>query len=283
VDDVGDPELEQEYRLRNEKVKLAVVTVTADSLRSQVNVPGRRRDHVLRRAQRRIQDSRKAQRSATCSSDLDAIPRQGGGATRPTSNALYNDGIEQYSTPEQLRASHILLKTDGKDDAAVEARRPRTSQTGEGGADFAALREEVFRRREPARKTAATSTTSAAAGWCPEFDAARLRDGTGPDQRSGKDQYGYHIIKLVEKKAGTVRPLAEVRDQIADQLAFQRAQIRPPTSRRKMQRRISKPADLDSQPPPTASRFQESGFFARDEPILGLGANTRRVSSARSS
>ena len=33
----------------------------------------------------------------------------------------YNDNIEQYTTPEQVRASHILLKTEGKDDAAVKA------------------------------------------------------------------------------------------------------------------------------------------------------------------
>jgi peptidyl-prolyl cis-trans isomerase D len=32
----------------------------------------------------------------------------------------YNDNIQQYSTPEQVRASHILLKTEGKDDAAVK-------------------------------------------------------------------------------------------------------------------------------------------------------------------
>src|SRR5262249_4370156 len=35
---VADKELEQEYRRRNDKVKLAVVTLTADSLRNQVSV-----------------------------------------------------------------------------------------------------------------------------------------------------------------------------------------------------------------------------------------------------
>jgi peptidyl-prolyl cis-trans isomerase D len=30
----------------------------------------------------------------------------------------YEDNQQQYSTPEQVRASHILLKTEGKDDAA---------------------------------------------------------------------------------------------------------------------------------------------------------------------
>ena len=35
----------------------------------------------------------------------------------------YNEQLGKYTTPEQIRASHILLATEGKDDAAV-ARRP---------------------------------------------------------------------------------------------------------------------------------------------------------------
>ena len=39
-----------------------------------------------------------------------------------------------------------------------------------------------------------------------------------------KTQYGYHIIKLADKKARHHRTLAEVRQQLTDQLAFERAQ-----------------------------------------------------------
>ena len=34
--------------------------------------------------------------------------------------ARYRDNAATYSTPEQVRASHILLKTEGKDDATVK-------------------------------------------------------------------------------------------------------------------------------------------------------------------
>ena len=34
----------------------------------------------------------------------------------------YNDNIEMYSTPEQVRASHILLKTEGKKEEEVKAK-----------------------------------------------------------------------------------------------------------------------------------------------------------------
>ena len=51
----------------------------------------------------------------------------------------YNNNIEQYTTPEQVRASHILLKTEGKDDAAVKAKAEELLKQAKGGADFAEL------------------------------------------------------------------------------------------------------------------------------------------------
>jgi parvulin-like peptidyl-prolyl isomerase len=86
-----------------------------------------------------------------------------------------------------------------------------------------------------------------------------------------KTQYGYHIIKLVDKKTGTTRPLAEVRQQLSDQLAYERAQAQAADLAQKIEKQISKPADLDKVAKAEGLTVQESGFFARDEPILGLG------------
>ena len=51
----------------------------------------------------------------------------------------YQQNIQQYSTPEQVRASHILLKTEGKDDAAVKAQAESVLKQVKAGGDFAAL------------------------------------------------------------------------------------------------------------------------------------------------
>src|SRR6185436_5524906 len=83
--------------------------------------------------------------------------------------------------------------------------------------------------------------------------------------------YGYHIIKLVDKKNATTRPLAEVRQQLNDQLAYQRAQAQAADLAQNLEMQIKKPADLDSVAKAQGLTVQESGFFARDEPILGLG------------
>src|SRR5262249_55749620 len=86
-----------------------------------------------------------------------------------------------------------------------------------------------------------------------------------------KTQYGYHIIKLVDKKAATTRPLAEVRQQINDQLAFERAQAQAADLSETMAKQISKPADLDKVAKAQGLTVQETGFFTRDESILGIG------------
>ena len=51
----------------------------------------------------------------------------------------YQQNNEQYSTPEQVRASHILLNTEGKDEAAVKAQAESLLKQVRAGGDFAAL------------------------------------------------------------------------------------------------------------------------------------------------
>ena len=51
----------------------------------------------------------------------------------------YNDNIQQYQTPEQIRASHILLNTAGKDEAAVRKQAEGILAQVKAGADFAEL------------------------------------------------------------------------------------------------------------------------------------------------
>jgi parvulin-like peptidyl-prolyl isomerase len=62
-----------------------------------------------------------------------------------------------------------------------------------------------------------------------------------------------------------------VRQQLTDQLAYQRAQAQAADLAQNLEKQIIKPADLDKVAKAQGLTVQESGFFARDEPILGLG------------
>jgi len=274
---VSDNELEQEYRRRNDKVKLAVVTFTADSFRNQVSATdadiasyfdGHKEDF-------KIPEKRKIRYLLI---DIDAMRAK---VVVPAADIerTYNNNIEQYSTPEQVRASHILLKTEGKDDAAVKAKAEEVLKQARAGADFAELAKK-YSEDEASQKNGGDLDYFGRGRMVPEFDQAAFSLEPGKISDLVKTQYGYHIIKVVDKKPATTRPLAEVRQQIQDQLAYERAQAQAADLAQALEKDIKSPSDLDRVAKDKGLAAQESGFFARDEPILGLGPSPEVASRA---
>ena len=274
---VTDKDLEQEYRRRNDKVKLAVVSLTADSFRTQVTVgdgdiAGYFADH---KDEFKIPEKRKIRYLLI---DIDALRAK---VVVPPSEIerTYNNNLEQYSTPEQVRASHILLKTEGKDDAAVKAKAEDILKQARAGADFAELAKK-YSEDEASQKNGGDLDYFGRGRMVAEFDQAAFALEPGKISDLVKTQYGYHIIKVVDKKAATTRPLADVRQQIQDQLAYERAQAQASDLAQALEKEITKPSDLDRVAKEKGLTVQESGFFARDEPILGLGQSPEAASRA---
>ncbi len=268
---VSDKELEEEYRRRNDKVKLAVASILSDSLRGTVSASDAEVStyFAAHTDDFRIPEKRKIRHLLI---DTDAMRAK---MTVPPADIerAYNDNFELYSTPEQIRASHILLKTSGKDEAAVRERAEGLLKQARAGADFAQL----------ATKNSEDEGTAPKGGdldyfgrgrMVPEFDegAFALQE---PGQISDliKTQYGFHIIKLVERKPGSTRSLDDVRQQLTNQLSTERVQTQAADLAEKLASEITKPADLDSAAQRYSLPVQETAFFARDEPILGLGAS----------
>jgi peptidyl-prolyl cis-trans isomerase D len=265
---VNDKDLEQEYRRRNDKVKLAVVSFTADSFRTQVNASDAEVTSYFdaHKNDFKIPEKRKIRYLLI---DVEALRAK---TIIPAADIEreYNNNSEQYTTPEQVRASHILLKTEGKDDAAVKTKAEELLKQARGGADFAELAKKNS-EDEASAKNGGDLDYFGRGRMVPEFDQAVFAMQPGQISDLVKTQYGYHIIKLVDKKNATTRPLAEVRQQLTDQLAYQRAQAQAADLAQNLEKQISKPADLDKVAKAQGLTVQESGFFARDEPILGLG------------
>jgi len=127
--------------------------------------------------------------------------------------AYYQAQSARYSTEERRRVSHILLEA-AEDDKAVAAKAEELLKQLQQGADFAAL-----------AKQHSADTVSAENGGDldfitkdvmePEFENAVYALAKAGDV-SGvvKTSFGYHLIKLTEIEAGTVKPLADVRAAI---------------------------------------------------------------------
>src|SRR6266446_10076365 len=254
---VPDKELEREYRRRNDKVKLAVVSFTADSFRTQVGATDAEIAAFFdaHKADFKIPEKRKIRYLLV---DIDAMRAK---VVVPPADIEreYNNNSEQYTTPEQVRASHILLKTEGKDEASVKAKAEELLKQAKGGADFAELAKKNS-EDEGSAKNGGDLDYFGKGRMVPEFDAAVFAMQPGQISDLVKTQYGYHIIKLVDKKAATTRQLAEVRQQLTDQLAYQRAQAQAADLAQKLEKQIKKPSDLDTVAKAQGLTVQESGF-----------------------
>lgn len=266
---VSDADVLQEFKKRNEKVKLAVVNFPADKFRDAVQVTDAEiakyfDDH---KDSYRVPEKRKV-RYLTI--DQDAL-RQKVTVTGQQIERYYNDNIQQYSTPEQVRASHILLKTDGKDDAAVKKQAEDLIAQLKKGADFAELAKK-YSQDEGSAKKGGDLDYFPHGQMVKEFDdvAFKLKPGEMTDTPV-KSQFGYHIIKVIDKKPATQKTLAEVRGQIEDQLKWEQAQNEAQKIADQVASELKKPSDFDKVAREHALRTGETGFFLPDEPIAGIG------------
>src|SRR5688572_22810236 len=134
---VSDTEVDDEFRRRNEKVKLAVVSFPADRFREGLAATDAELSAHFdaHKAEYRVMEKRKIRFALI---DTNALREQ---TQVPAGDVKrhYDENVTQYSSPEQVRASHILFKTEGKDDAAVKKQAEEMLAKVKGGADFAQL------------------------------------------------------------------------------------------------------------------------------------------------
>lgn len=265
----SDDELHEAYKARNEKVKLQVVALTADKFRDKATVTDADVAAYFesRKAEYRIGERRKVKFLLI---DQDQV-RQATTVTPAEVENYYNQNIQQFQSPEQVRASHILLKTEGKDEAAVRKQAEDLLKQVKAGGDFAALATK-FSEDEGSKATGGDLDYFSRGRMVPEFENAAFAMQPGDISEPVKTQYGFHIIKVVDKKPASTRPLEEVRGQITEQLQYQKAQEVVQTQASGADEKIDDPSDLDRVAKENNTyTVQESGFFAREEPIPGLG------------
>jgi len=274
---VSDKELEDEYRKRNEKVKLQVVAFTADRFRDKVSLSDADVAAYFdaHKAEYRVGEQRSVKYLL-----IDRDQARSKVVVPPTDiQRYYNDNIAQYQTPEEVRASHILLKTDGKDEAAVRKRAEALLAQVKGGADFAALAKKES-EDEGSKATGGDVGFFGRGRMVPEFETAAFAMQPGQTSDLVRSQFGFHIIRMVEKKAGATRPLDEVRPQIQEQLSQQIADQQISDRARQLESRIKDPGDLTEAAGEQGLMVQESGFFQRGDPVPGLGAAPQVAASA---
>jgi peptidyl-prolyl cis-trans isomerase D len=267
---VSDAELESEYKRRNEKVTLDVVAVLADNFKTQVNpTDAEISAHYDKDKERyRIPDRRKIRFVRIDPAELAATIK----VSKEDVERSYNEQLGKYTTPEQIRASHILLTTEGKDDAAVRTQAEHVLKEAKSGADFAAL----------AKKYSQDETNAQQGGDLDYFGRGRMVGAfetaafaLAPGEISDlvKTEFGYHIIKVTDRKAAIVRPLSDpaVYKEIETALLRQQAEAQATQHADALAAEAKTPAALDKAVASRGLKMEDSGYFARGGMVEGLG------------
>jgi peptidyl-prolyl cis-trans isomerase D len=105
----------------------------------------------------------------------------------------------------------------------------------------------------------------------PEFENAVWNLQPGQITDLVKSQFGYHIIKMTGRRAASTRTLDEVRPQIQEQIREEKAQAEASRLADEISKEIKAPADIDRVGKARGLTVGDSGLFARDEPLAGLG------------
>ncbi len=142
--------------------------------------------------------------------------------------AVYDSNQPAFTVPRALRISQIYVATQpGADAATIDKARKQAAdiarQARAPGADFAALAKADSQDKPSAERGGDMGYVPDAA-LMPEIrkatDTMKPGDVAGPIQTVA----GFHVIKLTDMHAQSVRPLADVKEQLRAQLRQQREQ-----------------------------------------------------------
>jgi peptidyl-prolyl cis-trans isomerase C len=134
------------------------------------------------------------------------------GTTEAAMKATYDEAAKAQKPEVEIHALHILVPTE--DEAKTVEKRLKA------GEDFAKLADELS--KDPGSK-------GGDLGWftqdrmVPEFAAVAFKLEPGQVSDPVKTQFGWHVIKVLEKRQHPFPPLAEVKDQL-ERFVAQKAQ-----------------------------------------------------------
>ena len=277
---------EAEYRRTSENAKIRYVLYPASREIANVQVTPAEVEAYYKSNQIKYQHSEQRQikylladysrlRSQVIPSDADLLRR-------------YEANKDQYKSPESAHVLHILVKVDPtatpEVDAAARAEANAVVSQLRAGADFAALARQ--HSDDPSSSTKGGDMDWVEKGvTVPEFETAifTLPLNTISDPIRTKD-FGYHIVKVLERRPGGYRPFDMVKGELSAKVADETSKEQARTAINAITTRLA------SAKPKTEQEFtalandrvtsNASEWFQKGEQVPGIGFHAPLVNWA---
>ena len=188
----------------------------------------------------------------------------------------YQTHLEDFKVPVQRRARHILFKVPPsatpEEEEKIRKRAEEVLNRARAEEDFAEL----------AKGYSEDETTAQSGGDLGYFSRGRmvkeLDDVLFSMQINDisdliRTNFGYHIVQLTDIQRAHYQPFsdAEVRERIEKNLRIEKAEQQAEELAKKVYQEASSGDDLNAPGKRYALEVKESGFFAKEEQIEGLG------------
>ena len=220
---VGPAELQDEFRYKNEKVKLDYTLIKPEDLEGKISPDEAEIRAAYEKNKSKYQvPERRVVRYALV--DVNQI-RQNLQVSDDMLKLQYQANIQQYQVPNRVHVEHILFMTVGKTDAEVEEVKKKAEdvlkQVKKGG-KFEDLAKKYS--EDPGSKDKGGDLSWITQGQTvPEFEKTAFSLGPGQVSELVKTQYGFHIIKVLEKETAHTKPFEEVKDSLRAPLLLTQA------------------------------------------------------------
>ncbi|MFP5213417.1 MAG: peptidylprolyl isomerase, partial [Acidobacteriota bacterium] len=140
--------------------------------------------------------------------------------TDEETKAFYDKNPDMFKTPEMVRASHILVKVDAnasaEDKAKAHDKIAEIQKKIKDGGDFAALAQESSDC--PSKAKGGDLNFFRRGQMVPAFEQAAFGMKVGDVSDIVETQFGYHLIKLTDKKDAGTMSYVEIKEKIANHL-----------------------------------------------------------------
>ena len=279
---VSDAEIREQFIKQNSKVKFDYAVLKQDDLRKGLHPTDEElkafyESHKASYANS-VPEKRKVKYAVIETSKAEADVQ----VTPDDLRTYYDQHRDQYRMPEQVKVSHILIKTplagpDGKVDekgvAEAQHRAEDLLKQIKGGAKLEDLAKKYSEDPGSAKQ-------GGSLGWIgkgqtvPEFEKAAFSLPKGQISDLVKSSYGFHIIRVDDKQEAHMKSLDEVKAEIEPILKQQKAQ----QMAQKQAEALLKQAQaqgLDAAAAAQGVPVITSDFFTRKDMLPGLGPATQ--------
>jgi peptidyl-prolyl cis-trans isomerase D len=214
---VSDEEVEALYRLTQEKVVIQYVEFSANSFIEEISPSQQELEAYFKEhlSDYRIPEMVKVEYMRFDAADYTSQVE----VTEREIEEAYERNKQRWKEPPQVLARQIFIRSPEREEDKVRMKALEKAEEIlrrlKGGEDFAQLAKEHSQDPQTANKGGAW-------GWkrreeFPEPIARALFDEMKPGELSPqpvKTALGFHVLKLEERKEETIKPLAEVRDEL---------------------------------------------------------------------